>query len=34
VIAIDPLNIITVKTDSGERVQLPALTTSLVHDAK
>lgn len=33
VLAIDPLNLITIRTDAGERVQLPALTTSLVHDA-
>jgi BirA family transcriptional regulator, biotin operon repressor / biotin---[acetyl-CoA-carboxylase] ligase len=32
VLAVDPLHLITVKTDDGDRVQLPALSTSLVHD--
>jgi BirA family transcriptional regulator, biotin operon repressor / biotin---[acetyl-CoA-carboxylase] ligase len=30
--AIDPLNLITIVTSDGERVRLPALTTSLVHE--
>ncbi len=32
VVALDPLHLITVATDAGERVQLPALSTSLVHE--
>jgi len=32
VIALDPLHLITVQADSGQKVRLPALTTSLVHE--
>jgi BirA family transcriptional regulator, biotin operon repressor / biotin---[acetyl-CoA-carboxylase] ligase len=31
VIGVDPLNAITVETPAGERISLPALTTSLIH---
>jgi BirA family biotin operon repressor/biotin-[acetyl-CoA-carboxylase] ligase len=32
VLALDPLHFITVRTESDERVRLPALATSLVHE--
>jgi BirA family biotin operon repressor/biotin-[acetyl-CoA-carboxylase] ligase len=33
VVSMDPLGLILIKTNDGEIVQLPALSTSLVHDA-